>query len=328
MITLNDIAKMAGVSKSTVSRYLNKGSVSKQTREKLDEIIEKTGYQPNPFARSLKAEQSNMIGVIIPRYDSPSTNEVLKGIDAAANRSGIRLIIMSANLDSERTLQNIQTLQIQKVDSIILFGSYMNPSLETAIRQSHVPIILIGQNLTDVTCLNYDDYYAGQLIAQHALELGHQRLVFVGVSEEDQAVGVLRKKGFYDVANSHGASIDYIETTFSRSDTYEKALEFLPIIQGTYIAAATDYIAMGIMGAASQLNIRIPKDISLSGFGGYKAAKYMTPHLTTVNYPYFAMGEKAVEKALERLETTNKMDVTTLSVTMNSQQSTKRIKTK
>ena len=84
MVTLQDIAKMAGVSKSTVSRYLNNGSVGKNTREKIDAIIKETGYQPNPFAQSLKAGKSNMIGVIIPRYDSPSTNEVLKGIDAAA----------------------------------------------------------------------------------------------------------------------------------------------------------------------------------------------------------------------------------------------------
>ena len=84
MVTLNDIAKMANVSKSTVSRYLNNGSVSQKTRKKLDKIVQETGYQPNLLAQSLKAQKSNMVGVIIPRYGSPSTNEVLKGIDSSA----------------------------------------------------------------------------------------------------------------------------------------------------------------------------------------------------------------------------------------------------
>lgn len=89
LTTLNDIAKRAGVAKSTVSRYLNNGSVSDKTREKIQAIIEETGYVPNQFAQSLKAQHSNIIGVVLPRFDSPSTNQVLKGIDDVAHEKAI-----------------------------------------------------------------------------------------------------------------------------------------------------------------------------------------------------------------------------------------------
>ena len=323
MITLNDIAKMAGVSKSTVSRYLNNGSISQRTRDKLDSIIEETGYKPNPFAQSLKAGRTNMIGVIIPRFDSSSTNEVLKGIDAVANKLDLSLIIMSANLEPERTLKNIHTLQTQKVDRIILLGSYMNEELEQVIAQSKVPIILIGQTVLGVKSLVYDDYYAGQLIAQHAIALQHQRLAFVGVSEEDFAVGVLRKKGFYDYALAHGASIEFIETSFSRTEAFERALTFLPELEATYIAAATDHIAIGIHGAALQLGYKLPDDFSLSGFGGYKSAQYLTPSITTVNYPYYEMGEMAMQVAAKDDQQQTIEEVMTLSVIMNQNKSTK-----
>ncbi|MBG9987363.1 LacI family DNA-binding transcriptional regulator [Aerococcaceae bacterium DSM 111176] len=324
MVTLQDIAKMAGVSKSTVSRYLNNGSVGKNTRKKIDAIIKETGYQPNPFAQSLKAGKSNMIGVIIPRYDSSSTNEVLKGIDAAATERGINLIIMSANLNRERTLRNILTLQTQKVDSIILLGSFMNEELKRVIRESTVPIILIGQSISGAQALVYDDYRAGKLIAQHAIALGHQKLAFIGVTEEDYAVGVLRKKGFYDYAEENGAEITYIETDFSRTNARDKALNFLPQLDATYIAAATDHIAIGIHGAAQELGYSIPNDFSLSGFGGYKAAEYLTPTITTVNFPYYEMGEVAVQVATddEHLNI-DKNEPMILSVVMNQTDSTK-----
>ncbi|MBG9982357.1 LacI family DNA-binding transcriptional regulator [Aerococcaceae bacterium DSM 111020] len=325
MLTLNDIAQMAGVSKSTVSRYLNNGSVSQKTREKLDTIVKETGYQPNPFAQSLKAEKTNMIGVIIPRYDSPSTNEVLKGIDTAANKRGLRLIIMSSNLDADRTLNNIQTLQIQKVDQIILLGSFMNEELKQVIYDSKVPIILVGQSMPAITSLIYDDYHAGQLIAQHAIALNHKDLAFIGVSEDDYAVGVLRKQGFYDYAQAHGATIQYIETSFSRSESRAKALTYLPSLRATYIAAATDHIAMGIHGAATHLGYAIPDDFSLSGFGGYKATQYVVPNITTVNYPFYETGELAVEIAFQE-QSKIQTDPIVLSVIINANPSTTKIR--
>src|SRR5699024_3228995 len=108
----------AGVAKSTVSRYLNNGSISQKTREKIEKIIKETGYTTNTYAQSLKAEKTNMIGVIIPRLNSASTNEVLEGIDATARKAGYQLVITNSNQENARELENIQTLQRQKVAGI------------------------------------------------------------------------------------------------------------------------------------------------------------------------------------------------------------------
>lgn len=120
MVTINDIAKMAGVAKSTVSRYLNGGSISKKTKAKLDAIVAETGYTPNTFAQSLKAKRTNIVGTIIPRLDSYSSNAVLEGIDQELLKRQMQLVIMNSSQSVEREIENIYTLGRQKADAIIL----------------------------------------------------------------------------------------------------------------------------------------------------------------------------------------------------------------
>lgn len=325
MVTLNDIAKMANVSKSTVSRYLNNGSVSQKTKDKLDKIVQETGYQPNVMAQSLKATRSNMVGVIIPRYDSPSTNQVLKGIDSVAYEKDIQLMITNANLDLERTKKNIALLTRQKVGAIILLATEIDDELETQIKSSKIPILLVGQKLESNPSFIYQDYEAGKIIAQHAIDNGHRKLLFVGVTESDYAVGVLRKQGFYDIAEKNGGAVEFIETEFSRSYSYEKALEFLPKTDATYIAAATDHIAIGISNASAELKIAIPDELSLSGFGGYSVTQNVFPHITTVTYPFYKMGEIVMENVVQVLGGQEIELLTELQVDLNIQGSTNKI---
>lgn len=320
MVTLKEIANLANVSKSTVSRYLNNGSVSEKTKKKLDKIVKETGYQPNRLAQNLKSSKSSMIGVIISRYDSPSTNIVMKGIDKVAYKENIQLIITNSNLNLNRTKQNLLMLQRQKVGAIILFATTFDKELNKMIKDSPIPVIIIGQELEDYPSFIYDDYKAGCLIAQHALALGHKKILFVGVTEDDYAVGVLRKKGFMDVVNKAEVSTEFIESSFSRMDNYKHALEYLPDTEATYVAAATDHIAIGISNACAELGISIPQDISLSGFGGYGVTQNVYPHITTVNYPFYEMGEIVMKEIVQMNQTSKKINkkVTTLSVDRKS----------
>lgn len=325
MVTLSDIAKMANVSKSTVSRYLNNGPVSKKTRDKIEEIIKETNYEPNILAQSLKAQQSHLIGVIIPRYDSPSMSQVLKGIDEVAYAEKMQLMIMNSNLDLDRTKENIRVMQRQKVGAILLSATMIDEELAQQIKTSKTPILLIGQTVEGIPSYTYQDYEAGQIIAQHAIDLGHRHLLFVGVTEEDYSVGVLRKKGFYDVAEANGATVEFIETEFTKSYSYEQALEYLPRTKATYIAAATDHIALGIMNAGFELDIEIPQEISVSGFGGYSETRNVMPHITTVQFPFYKMGERIVGEAIAAIKGKPLEDTTTLPVHLNSQGSTAKL---
>lgn len=295
MVTLNEIAKRAGVAKSTVSRFLNNGPVSDETREKIQKIIDETGYVPNQFAQSLKAQRSNMIGVILPRFDSPSTNQVLRGIDELAYEQDYQLVLTNSNLDSQREKENLALLERQKVSGIIWIASLFDETLVQQIKQLKVPILVIGQQIEGVPCLVHQDYQAGVKIAEHALSLGHRDLLYVGVTEDDNAVGVLRRDGFVETVHQAGATVSLLETDFSRKLAYEQALTYLPDVKATYIAAATDQIAIGIANAAQDLKLKIPEDFSLSGFGGYSESDYAYPRITTVDYPFYELGKKALE---------------------------------
>lgn len=305
MVTIKDIAQRAGVAKSTVSRYLNNGSVSQKTRTKLDELVKETGYTPNTFARSLKANKTNMIGVIIPRLNSASTNEVLNGIDEKARENGYELIITNANQDRERELSNIQTLVKQRVEGIILLAREITDSHQSLIQEANLPFLVLGQRAESIHSIAYADYEAGQKIGRYATSLGHKSFLFFGVSEEDRAVGLERKQGFLDsIKEDPNTVVKVVETSFFKKTAYQDALAILPESTATYIACATDNIAIAVLKAAIELNYSVPVDFSISGFGGYEETDYVHPSITTMSYPYKEMGEKAVDQLIELINGT------------------------
>ena len=328
MVTLNEIAQRAGVAKSTVSRFLNNGSVSEKTRIKIQEIIDETGYVPNQFAQSLKAQRSNMIGVVLPRFDSPSTNQVLKGIDELAYEKGYQLVLTNSNLDSQREKENIALLERQKVSGIIWIASFFDDAMMELVKNLQVPILIIGQKIEGVPCLVHQDYEAGVQIAEHALALGHRDLLYVGVTQDDNAVGVLRRDGFIETASQARARVTVIETDFSRKVAYEQALNYLPELRASYIAAATDQIAIGIANAAQELGLSIPADFSLSGFGGYSETEYAFPRITTVDYPFYEMGQRSLELLEELIRETPIPMVHTMANKLHVKRSTQNMKAK
>ncbi|API88702.1 LacI family transcriptional regulator [Marinilactibacillus sp. 15R] len=306
MVTINDIARQAGVAKSTVSRYLNNGSVSSATRKKLDEIVKETGYTPNTFARSLKAAKTNMIGVIIPRLNSASTNEVLSGIDQKARENGYDLIITNSNQNMQRELGNIQTLIKQKVEGIILLAREITESHRKLINDANIPFLVLGQKAEAIHSMAYADYEAGYTIGRYAVELGHRDFLFFGVSEQDKAVGSERKNGFLDsLENVTETNVTIIETSFSKRIAYQDALTSLPKSTASYVVCATDNIAIAVLKAAVELEYSIPEKFSISGFGGYEETDYVQPTITTMSYPYKEMGIQAVENLTKLLEGTD-----------------------
>ncbi|SFH63716.1 LacI family DNA-binding transcriptional regulator [Pisciglobus halotolerans] len=300
MVTIKDIAQRAGVAKSTVSRYLNGGSVSQKTRAKLDEIVKETGYTPNTFAQSLKAKHTKMIGMIIPRLDSYSANEVLASIDASLRDQQYQLLITNANQSIEREIENIYTLAKQKVAGIILMATIITEAHRKAIAEVDIPVLLLGQVGEGLHTISHQEYEAGFTMGSYAKNLGHKKYLYLSVFKEDVAVGQLRAQGVLD-ALKEGAdrTVEVIETSFSFQEAYEQALVILPSTQATFIICATDNIAMAVLKAAHTLDMSIPQQFSLAGFGGYATTSIVTPSITTVKYPYKELGKVAVEQILE-----------------------------
>ena len=301
MVTIKDIAEQAGVAKSTVSRYLNNGSVSPKTKEKIDEIVLKTGYRPNTFARSLKAQKTNMIGVIIPRLDSVSSNEVLSGIDSKAHEKGYQLIITNANQQAEREIEDIYTLAKQRVDGVIFLAKEISTAHRKAIAEVEIPFLVLGQETDKIPSIVHDDFGAGKKIAHHALELGHLDFLYFTVSSADKAVGRDRYDGFIqEVSRNKESRVKKVETSFKPREAYTIAMKELKNSKATFLVGATDTIALAVMKAAHDLNISVPYEVSVAGYGGYDLLSYVSPALTTIKYPYYQIGHLAIE-TLEKM---------------------------
>lgn len=252
-LTIQDIANLAGVAKSTVSRYLNNGYVSKEKAMLIDKVIRETGYKSNFFAKRLKTKQSKLIGIVMPRLDSFSA------------------------------------------------GKYDNHL--KLINQANIPIIFTGQSHDKVNFIKVDDINAGKLMGEYIASLNHQQVVFLGVSPQDNAVGVDRYEGFKQgfLANNPQGKISFVQTDYSLEQAYnlgDTIVSFNP----SAVICATDNIALGLLRYFHEKKIHVPQDISLAGFGGYPVGSISYPSLTSLAFDYKHLGIKTVEKLLSMLQ--------------------------
>lgn len=325
MVTITDIAQKAGVAKSTVSRYLNGGSVSSKTKEKLEKIIKETGYIPNTFAQSLKAHRTNLIGTIIPRLDSYSTNEILSTVDEELRNMHRQHLITNSNQNSQIEVENIYTLAKQRADGILLFAGEITKAHQEAFKTIDIPVVVLGQSLEGLTCIVHNDEQAGYDMGTYIKELGHQRILLLTVTEADLAIGQRRKKGIVR-ALEEDANISWttFETSFVFAEAYQQCKEVIQETDATAIICLTDTIALAAMKIIHELGLRIPDDVSLSGFGGYEAGQIVTPSITTVRYPYKKLGRLAVHTLLQVMEGEEVPELQMLSNSLSIQESTKR----
>lgn len=294
-VTIAEVAKRAGVAKSTVSRYLNGGYVSEETSAKIKAIIEETHYEPNTFAQSLKAKNTNLIGVIVPRLNSYSAALILKGLEETLRTNGYQLLISNTEQVAEREIESLYGFANQKVAGIILFGTSLTTKHKKAIMDIDLPVLSIGQEYKGLPCLVYDDFQAGLLVGEYLTEGGHRKIAYLSVPENDIAVGLRRKEGVQKATeNVADCQIDYFETDFqmkSALELFSSLIEENRLDGKTAVICATDNIALGVMKAARLHKLRIPEDISVIGFGDYDIADLVG--LSTVHYPYYEAGKKA-----------------------------------
>ncbi|MCA0980264.1 LacI family DNA-binding transcriptional regulator [Exiguobacterium aestuarii] len=302
-VTIKDIAELAGVAKSTVSRYLNGGSVGKKTREKLDRVIRETNYEPNQFAQSLKSKQTKMIGVIVPRLDSYAASRTMMGIDERLTERGYQMLVVNTAQQTEREIEQLYNLAKQKVAGIIWLGTTVTDRHLEAIEAIQIPVLLIGQQHDNVHSLVYPDYEAAYALGREFTKWGHRDVVYVGVSEADIAVGQDRRDGFLKALHEADARVTVVQTTFKIEDAIPVGERLAKEIGSTsLIICATDNIALGVLKGLANQGISVPNDISVSGFGGYDFTEVLHPSITTVHLPYRRTGAKSADMMLQLLQ--------------------------
>ncbi len=299
-LTIVDIAKMAGVGSTTVSRYFNGGNLKKETREKIKKIVEEYNYTPNTFAKALKGTDSKIIGVIVPCLHSYVSSNTLKYIDKNLKENNYETLIMNADFDEEKQLDYIRKLARMNVDGIILLPTTMSKSYESTIKSIDVPVVLLGQEGEYTYSVEYNDFNAARDLSNFVLACGHRKIAYLGVGEEDIAVGYYRKLGFMTTLEKYNLSpVDVLVTNFGMEDSYRLTNENIDKLKkATCLICATDNLAYGAIKALEENGLNVGTDYSVAAFGDYASSALLKSPLTTIKFDLEDAAKKTVEMLL------------------------------
>ncbi len=283
-ITMADVSKLAGVTKTTVSRYFNGGYVKNETREKIKKIIEKYNYEPNIFAR-LKAKQTYTIGVISPSLRSFISGIFLTGVEKTLRENNYIPIIMNTNHNTELEIQYIEKLIRLKVDGIILSATEITEEHKNIIKNINIPIVFFGQEVENAISIANNDYNAGKEVGEYIGYKNHKNVGIISVSEKDYAIGVVRKNGILDGLKKYNNIQNiYIEESNFSMDKSEIAIKKLLEKNIDAVICSTDRQAFAVYKVLENRNIKIAKDISVVSFGNYDVSEILQPKLSSVEF--------------------------------------------
>lgn len=303
-MNINEVAKLAGVSRATVSRYLNNGYVSDEKKEKIREVIEETGYRPSVSATMLRTKKTRLVGVVIPKINSDAVSRMVAGISKVLSREGFQLLLANTNNDEKEELKYLNLFRDNHVDGVILIGTIFTQKHKKLLRGYKVPVIILGQRLNGYSCVYSDDLNAAYELTERLLRTGTNP-AFIGLKAEDEAAGQNRLKGFQKALAFH--HIPYredmiVEADFSVEAGYEKTRLLIkehPEVDALF--CATDNVAAGALACLRDMGIRVPAEVSVTGIGDSAAAKITTPKLTTVHFYYGRSGIEAAELLVDKL---------------------------
>ena len=285
-LTIVDIAKMAGVGTTTVSRYFNGGNLKKETHERIKEIVDKYNYTPNTFAKALKSTDSKIIGVIVPCLHSFVSGNTLKYLDKELKENNYETLIMNANFDENKQLEYIKKLARMNVDGIILLPTTMSKTYEDTIKSVDVPVVMLGQEGEYTYSVEYNDFNAARDLTNYVLANGHKEIAYLGVSEEDIAVGYYRKLGVIMTLEKYGLKPKYILiTNFSMEEAYDIVKENIQKLKDdSCLICATDNLAYGAIKALEEEGLNVGENYSVAAFGDYTSSALLKSPLTTIKF--------------------------------------------
>jgi LacI family transcriptional regulator len=306
-VTMDDIAKEVGVSKSTISRVINNtGKVKEETRQLVLDAIKRLGYTPSSAARSLATNQTGNLGFFIKaKYFSdsdPFYSKVFTGAESEAKKHGYHMIISTIG-ENDNLMVNID-----KVDGVILVAG-METSVINTFNAVSVPILLVDYVIEDrdIVSIMPDAFEGAYMVAKHLVELGYKAIGFVGGLPEHPSIRA-RYRGFVVALVEAGIGIrkewvirDEDFTDFDHGYSAGKKI-LMESERPQAIVAANDVMALGVIRACDEMSLRIPNDIAVVGYDNIEYGAYSNPPLTTVNVNKEKLGEVAVQRLLQMID--------------------------
>ena len=317
-VTIYDLADKLNISIATVSRGLkNDPVVNKKTKKKIFELAEKMGYRSNLFARNLRNQRTETIGVIVPRLNSYFMSTVIAGIESVANSEGYNLIISQSSESEQKEKMSAKTMFNSRVDGLLVSLSYDTNDIShfDQFIKKNIPVIFFdrGEQHDNFTNVLIDNRKAAYEATKHLIEQGCTRIVHI-TAKPKRNVYVDRLKGYKQALAEN--NIDFkdeylIIGKLSLEDGIEAATviqKMDPLPDGVLVA--NDNCAVGCMLALKQAGLRIPEDIAFAGFNNDPVSKVIEPNLTTINYPGYEMGEVAARNLINHLNGTSPIHTT------------------
>jgi DNA-binding LacI/PurR family transcriptional regulator len=317
--TIKDIAKRAGVSHSTVSRALRGNPlISDETTERIRLIAQEMGYHPSAAARSLKTNQTGALGVIVRNIDDPFFSEILQGIEDVAQSEGYSLFISSSQNKTDRERLIVKAMREHRVDGVIICSTVFSASQSRELVEHSVPIVVVNNQAAEDYryAIHHDDLDGSRQITRHLIELGHRRIAYLGNSISGRTT-LHRQSGFQQEMQSAGRPVPqgYIHQVPGGEPEHGLAGvdHFLNLAdRPTALVCFNDMMAIGVLKGLRQAGVRVPEDISVTGFDNIVLSAYTHPPLTTFDQPKHFIGAEAARLLLNMLRPDSEKDTTKL----------------
>lgn len=309
MVTIEDVAKEAGVSVATVSRAINQnGPVSSKSVEKVHLAITKLNYQPNVWGRRLRRQESRMILIFVPYISNPFYASIVSGIEDTFRKQGYGTMLCITNGDKAREQEFIKQLYDGQADGAVML-CVDKDDRNIGRLAKEVPIVQCCEYCVDedIAHVSVNNFAAASQVTQYLASLGHERIGFVGsinhfISSEDRQKGYeegLRQLGWQeDKRYMAFADEDYSFNSGVRAGQELLSLKDRP----TAIFCISDVLALGVIRAARNLGLEVAKDLSVVGFDDVEYATMLSPMLTTVSQPRYSLGKTSAQRLISQIE--------------------------
>ncbi|MDN5708554.1 MAG: LacI family DNA-binding transcriptional regulator [Planococcus sp. (in: firmicutes)] len=299
-VNAKDVAKLAGVSQSSVSRVFFDGAkVTEKTRQKVLAAAEELGYRPNEYARSLITNSSKIIGLVMKGVQNPFYPQVLKQFTTSFKKHGYSVLFVHTNNDEIQS-EDIETLLNYNVAGVIITDASMSMNVAEAFQANHIPLVFFNRKLTSsqfhsVCCNNLN---ASRKIAEYLAESGTGPMVYIS-GNEDTSTSREREQGFAEVLAQRGIAYKKYSSDFSYNGGYETAQNILGDgAVPSAVFAANDIMALGVMDAFRKQGVKIPEQAKVIGFDNIEMASWPAYELTTWEQPIEKMVDETVNYLL------------------------------
>ena len=308
MSTMKDVARLAGVSTSTVSHVINNNRfVSDGVREKVEQAIRHLNYAPSALARSLKINQTHTIGMLLTTSSNPFYAEVVRGVEESCYQRGYSLILCNTAGDEERMNRSLETLMQKRVDGLLMMCTESHlPSADILNRYPSIPTVMMdwapfegrGDIIQDNALLG------GELATQHLIDCGYTRIACIA-GPQDKTPARMRLEGYRNAMTKSGLEIlpgYVVNGYFEFQGGYNGMVELLALeTPPEAVFTSNDAMAVGVYHALYQAGMRIPQQMAVMGYDDIELARYLTPPLSTIHQPKDALGELAIDTLIHRL---------------------------